>query len=153
MIPRIFEDVRAGCEDLYEIFRVPFRVVYSGENQGFAAANNLGVHFARAEKILLLNSDIMPRAPGWLSDLAEIYMSLSDAAAVAPLLTFGDATVQDCGIDFEPHSQFAELWVNSHPLKGLPVGLANLGDDPRSVPAVTGACMMMIAIGTKSWVD
>ena len=45
--PRIFEDVRAGCEDLYEIFRVPFRVVYSGENQGFAAANNLGVHFAR----------------------------------------------------------------------------------------------------------
>ena len=141
--PRIFEDVRASCEDLYEIFRVPFRVVYSGENQGFAAANNLGVHFAKAEKLLLLNSDVMPRVPGWLTSLAEIYDSLDDAAALAPLLIFGDGTIQDCGIEFEPHSQFPELWVNSHPLKGLPAGLANLGDDPRSVPAVTGACMMI----------
>ena len=43
--PRIFEDVRVGCEDLYGIFQVPFRTVYSGHNQGFAAANNLGFRF------------------------------------------------------------------------------------------------------------
>jgi GT2 family glycosyltransferase len=141
--PRIFEDVRASCEDLYGIFKVPFRIVSAGENQGFAAANNLGVRFATADKIVLLNSDVMPCAPGWLSDLARACDSLEDAGAVAPLLIFGDDTVQGCGVEFEPHPRFTDLWVNKYPLKGLPVGLVNLGDRPRAVPAVTAACMFI----------
>ena len=141
--PRIFEDVRVGCEDLYGIFQVPFRIVSSGHNQGFAAANNLGFRFSEADTVLLLNSDVMPRTPGWLSSLREALLSLDDAAAVAPILTFEDDSVQHCGIEFERHPHFPDLWINTHPQKGLPMSLVDFGDMPESVPAVTAACMML----------
>ena len=141
--PRIFEEVRVSCEDLYGIYQVPFRIVSSGHNQGFAAANNLGVRFSKADTLLLLNSDVMPRSPGWLSSLREEFLSLDDAAAVAPILTFEDDSVQHCGIEFEPHPHFPDLWINTHPQKGLPVSLVDLGDRPKPVPAVTAACMMI----------
>ena len=141
--PRIIEPVRRTCDDLYGIYRVPFRIVFSGENQGFAAANNVGVHFSRAEKVLLMNSDVMPKKSGWLLELCETYETLPDAAAIAPLLTFEDGSVQHCGISFEVHPDFPELWVNTHPFKGLPVSLLGLGEEPQVVPAVTAACMLI----------
>ena len=141
--PRIFEEIRVSCEDLYGIFQVPFRIIFAGKNQGFAAANNLGVRFSKADTLLLLNSDVMPRSPGWLSSLREEFLSLDDAAAVAPILTFEDDSVQHCGIEFEPHPHFPDLWINAHPRKGLPMSLVDFGDMPESVPAVTAACMML----------
>lgn len=142
--PRIFDSVRMISQDLYDIFRVPFRLLSSGQNLGFAGANNFAVQRSRGEMVLLLNSDVMPRRPGWLSALRQTYASLPDAGAITPVLVFEDGSVQHRGIQFDRHPDYPdELWLNRHPLKGLPTSLIEVREKPEPFPAVTAACMMI----------
>ena len=138
--PRIGAEVRASCEALARIYRIAFRVAHLPANLGYAGANNAGVALARADRTLLLNSDVLPVAPGWLDALHA--NAPADGIAGARLL-YEDGSVQHDGMRFFEDPFLEGLWTNVHPAKGLPASVLPVrpGASPRE--AVTGACLLL----------
>jgi GT2 family glycosyltransferase len=128
---------------LHVVTGLPLRLVVMSANFGFAAANNTGVRAARGRTLMLLNSDVVPIAPGWLGRLRAA-LAMHDkqrpVAAAGPKLLFDDGSLQHAGLTFE--RDIESRWYNAHFFKGYPRDwpAANL---PRSVPGITGAAMMM----------
>ena len=108
-------------------------------NFGYAAACNAGARQASASVLLLLNSDVIPSGPGWLTTLMA---PLTDAkvTAVGPKLLFEDGSIQHAGLYFERDED--GLWFNRHYHKGMPRRwpAANLR---ATVPGVTGAALLV----------
>lgn len=126
---------------LYRLYKIPFRWVWGGINRGFSGANNLGAAYARAPKLLFMNSDVFPQSPGWLQPLLDVLDHRSDLGVVGPRLVYADGSIQHAGMEFQQREELG-IWVNHHPCMGLDPSL-----DPHVelsvVPAVTGACMAM----------
>ena len=137
--PSIYDAVRVAAIDLYGCYALPFTLVYGHRNAGFAVATNLGAAQAGGEYLLLLNSDVLPRTPGWLPALVAAHRA-HDAGAVAPKLLYEDGGVQHAGMRFYRLPVWGGLWVNDHPLKGLPNAPATA-----TIPcdALTGACLLL----------
>lgn len=140
--PRLYDAFIPFCYDTSMLFPVGFKVIYGGHNRGYAGANNLGVRYATADKLVLLNSDIIPSRNGWLSRIEQKAASLEGVGVVAPKLVFGDGTIQHVGMNFSRSQQFGSLWMNEHPGKGNPEWLVDI-DPVMESPAVTGACMFI----------
>lgn len=140
--PSIFEQFRATCPDLFGIYRVPFEVLFPGENLGFAGANNYGAARSRGKRLLFLNSDVMPKRHGWVSELLRIHDSLDAPGLLGAKLLYEDGTLQHGGIAFQRHAPWGGLWINDHPAKGLnPAALTGV----READAVTAACALIDA--------
>jgi GT2 family glycosyltransferase len=122
------------------LFRVPFRVLWYGENRGFAGANNIGARAARGDNLLLVNSDVIPQHPGWISTLAAALHELPDAGAVGPLLLFGDDSVQHAGMYPRADDLFPGFLLNTH--KGMGTVWEG-GTAPSEHPMLTAACLML----------
>lgn len=75
------------------------RLVRTGRNLGFAAANNLAIAEARGDYLVALNSDTVPE-PGWLGALVEAADARPRVGSVASQMTFLHApdVVQSAGI-------------------------------------------------------
>ncbi|MBK1648045.1 glycosyltransferase family 2 protein [Rhabdochromatium marinum] len=132
----------ALCRRDAPLFGVPFKTVISGANLGYAGATNLGARQAQGDYLLLLNSDVFPRQPGWLSRLVEMFATLESPGALGPKLLFADGLIQHAGMTFFQEPSLPGFWFNTHPDKGLPNHQA--GDSaPQPVDAVTGACMLL----------
>jgi GT2 family glycosyltransferase len=140
--PAIFAEFNRVCADLYEIYRVPFLVAFSGANLGFAGANNFGAGAARARHLLLLNSDVLPKRTRWVGDLLRIYSALPSPGLLGAKLLYEDGSVQHAGMAFRRYSAWGDMWINDHPFKGQsPLGLSGV----REVDAVTAACAVIEA--------
>jgi GT2 family glycosyltransferase len=139
--PRILAETLALARGLAPVFNTAFRVVHCGMNLGFAGANNLGARVATGEYLVLLNSDVMPKSSGWLDALIQVLRSETQAGVVGPVLLYEDGSVQHAGMALEPFPEWAGYRINVHPGKGLPFTEAEA--PPRSVPAITGACMVL----------
>jgi GT2 family glycosyltransferase len=139
--PEDAEYLRAFALQLHRLYRVPFRLATLNRNGGFAVANNLGATLARAPLLLLLNSDVIPEEPGWLSRLVSFYESTPGIGALSPKLLYEDDTLQFAGLYFDRPAG-AHLWSNEHFYKGLHRDLPQ-ANNARPVPAVTGACLMI----------
>ncbi len=139
--PELAEPFRVTAAQLAQLYDVPFRTVVLSHNIGFAGVNNVGAGLARGRLLVLLNSDVLPREPGWLSDLVHFYDATPEIGALAPKLLYEDDSIQHAGLYFRRLPDTG-LWNNEHYFKGLHRTLpaANL---PRPVPAVTAACMMI----------
>jgi GT2 family glycosyltransferase len=139
--PDLAENLRASAGDLLDIYGVPFRVAFLPRNVGFATANNVGASLGQASLLLLCNSDVFPREPGWLSRMAEFYRSTPSIGALGPRLLFEDESIQHAGMYFRKLDE-PGLWENMHYHKGLhrSTPAANV---TRRVPAVTAACLMI----------
>jgi len=138
--PAIYDQTRQACLEVSRFFEVPFRLVYARRNAGFAAATNLGASLARGRYILMMNSDVMPKRPGWLDELVAAHRALPDPGAVAPKLIYEDGSVQHAGMQFMRMPAWGGLWVNDHPHKGQP----NLAAaEPVEFLALTGACLLL----------
>jgi GT2 family glycosyltransferase len=124
----------------HALYRVPFRLVILACNLGYSGANNVGVSFARAPKILLLNSDVLPVTRGWIHPLIVALDTLPDAGIVSPRLLFPDGTLQYGGISFRRIPYVSDYYLNQHPGKGLPPQEIY---DPYKIDAATGACLMI----------
>lgn len=135
--------LRPFAEHLFDLYAVPFRLATLTGNGGFSTVNNLGASLAQGRLLLLLNSDVLPAEPGWLSRLAAFYDENPTIGALAPKLLYDDESIQHAGLYFE-RAVGTNTWSNEHYFKGLHKDFpaANVA---RAVPAVTGACLMISA--------
>lgn len=122
---------------LHIMHGLPLALAVLPRNLGYAAANNAGAGLATAPLLLLLNSDVIPDAPGWLAPLAA---AARKAGAAGPKLLFDDGSIQHAGLTFAP--DIDGLWYNRHYFKGMPRGYAP-AVVRRLVPGVTGAALMV----------
>jgi GT2 family glycosyltransferase len=138
--PELEAALEAAAGQLFELYGVPFRTVVLSENGGYSIANNRGASLARGRLLLLLNSDVLPDRPGWLSELVTFFDQQEKVGAVGPKLLFEDDTLQHAGIRFQRPAG-GGAWENEHYFKGLHRDLpaANVS---RRVPAVSGACLL-----------
>lgn len=131
---------------LHDLYGVPFRLAVLSANAGYSTANNLGASLARGRKLLLLNSDVLPAGPGWLSRMVDFYDAHPEIGALAPKLLYEDDSIQHAGLCFERDAagEGGNGWSNEHFYKGLHrrFEAANV---TRAVPAVTGACLLVDA--------
>jgi GT2 family glycosyltransferase len=139
--PEQAEMLDRQAHGLHSIYGIPFRIAMMKGNAGFAGVNNCAVELAGADKLLLLNSDVVPSAPGWLARMSAFYDATPDIGALGPKLLYHDGSLQHAGMYFY-RSPESKLWEKMHYFKGqhrhLPA--ANVAC---KVPAVTGACMMI----------
>jgi GT2 family glycosyltransferase len=108
------------------------------ENRGYAGACNAGAALARGPALLLLNSDVLPAAPGWLGALLGRLEREEGLAAVGPKLLFEDGSIQHAGLFFRRGED--GQWLNDHYAKGFPRSYGP-AQAAREVPAVTGAAL------------
>lgn len=139
--PELGESLGESAAYLYELYRIPFTLAALRSNAGFAAVNNLGAGLAHGRLLLLLNSDVLPKAPGWLGRMIQFFDSKPDIGALGVKLLFEDETLQHAGVYFR-RSPTSGLWENQHYFKGLDSGLRG-ANATRMVPALCGACMMI----------
>jgi GT2 family glycosyltransferase len=139
--PELAEPFRVTAAHLAQLYAVPFRAVVLSHNIGFAGVNNVGADLARGRLLLLLNSDVLPREPGWLSAMVRFHDATPGIGALAPKLLYEDDSIQHAGLYFRQLPDTG-LWNNEHYFKGLHRSLpaANV---PRTVSAVTAACLMV----------
>lgn len=138
--PNIAQPVQSAMERWWQLYRVPLAVIWGGRNRGFSGANNLGLSVARGRKILFLNSDVIPIAPGWLDALSARLDDHPDYALLGTRLLFPSGGVQHDGMTFE-YSPAYGVYLNQHPGKGLAAGPAPEGAVVDQA-AVTGACLL-----------
>jgi GT2 family glycosyltransferase len=88
----------------------------------------------------MLNSDVIPIAPGWLETLTSRMEENPAIAACGPKLLFEDGSIQHAGLYFAVN-HFGRC-LNHHFYKGMPRDYAPATVE-RLVPAVTGACLLV----------
>jgi len=139
--PELAPELAAIAAQFAELYRVPFRVACLNGNAGYAIANNLGASVATGRRLLLLNSDVLPAAPGWLSAMTSFYDATANIGVLGPKLLYEDGSIQHAGMYFQRETGTG-LWGNQHYFKGFHRDFGEAGIS-RPVPAVTGACMMI----------
>lgn len=140
--PAIIQQFRSMCEKLLGVYGVPFTVAFPGANLGYAGANNFGVRYASGTRLLFLNSDVLPKRRGWISEMVRIYSSLDQPGMLGAKLLYEDGSIQHAGISFRRLPQWGGLWINDHPMKGQDPSICK---GTAEVPAVTAACAMIDA--------
>lgn len=139
--PGIAEKTLALAAGLAELYRVPFRLIVLGASGGYGVANNIGVQAARSDLLLLLNSDVLPVAPGWIPRLAAAYRRRPGIGALGPKLLYEDGSIQHAGMAYTPAGD-GFGWHTLPLFKGLHRDLAG-ANLARPVLAVTGACLLV----------
>jgi O-antigen biosynthesis protein len=139
--PELKDELIDLVSRLFPIYLVPLRVAALQRNVGFANANNAGASIARAPLLLLMNSDVLPDKPGWLSEMAAFYEAKPRIGALGPKLLYEDGSIQHAGMYFHQSTQ-STLWQDAHYFRGLHRDFpgANVA---RRVPLVSGACLMI----------
>jgi len=139
--PELETELNSAAASLHRLYDVPFRTVVLERNVGFADANNAGASVARGRLLLLLNSDVVPDRPSWLSSMVSFLDRTPSAGVVGPKLVYEDQSIQHAGMYFiRPDG--SPWWENAHYFKGLHRSFpaANVA---RVVPAITGACLLI----------
>lgn len=124
---------------LHQLYGLPMTIAVMSGNFGYAAANNAGAALARGDVLVLLNSDVVPEAPGWMQRQAAPLRRKNVVATGARLL-FDDQSLQHAGMRFARDA--GGHWLNLHYHKGAPRDFAP-ALKARKVPAVTGAALMV----------
>lgn len=140
--PTIEQPLMGLCEDVSKLYSVPFKVVSCGRNLGFSGANNFGVSQAKGEKLLLLNSDVIPSDTGWLDRMLAVYDSTENIGAMGVKLVYEDETIQHIGMQFNQSREFGGIWLNEHQYKGMPANLVPSFELSKS-DTVTAACLLI----------
>ena len=111
----------------------------SAENGGFAAGNNLGLHQARSDACILLNTDTIV-TPETLQALTAYLLSQPDLGAVSPGLRTADGSPQAFAYGSRP----SPLYLAGRALRRL-LRLGAMHDwgvtAPIEVDWVSGACL------------
>lgn len=114
------------------------RVVPMPGTFNFSKACNLGVSEARNEMVLLLNNDVDPIVPDWLTQMAFELQDTS-VGAVGAYLLYPDGLVQHAGVTLGAGSVARHSFAFIDPTAGEDRGLLQ---QRRDVSAVTAACLL-----------
>lgn len=139
--PEIEDETKHMLGGLYILHGLPMKLVVMNRNGGYARACNAGARFARGEILVMLNSDVVPREPGWLQLLAQPLLERPKLGAIGPKLLFEDGSLQHAGLYFGRDRN--GIWLNHHFYKGMP-GRYPQAQLARDVPGVTGACLVTL---------
>lgn len=126
---------------LYDLYRVPVRVLIMNQNGGFGRACNAGAGAARAPHVLFLNSDVFPKQPGWLGSMLERLKEDASVGVVGARLLFPDKSIQHAGMTWHRKAALDHQLINHHPWKGMDPSLVP-HRGAVEVPAVTAACLL-----------
>jgi GT2 family glycosyltransferase len=137
--PEQADEVEHLLRGLQQLHDIPLTLVVMERNGGFAAATNAAARHASGRELLLLNSDVIPMRPGWLTAL-QAARHRAGAVAATPKLLFDDGSLQHAGLYFALDQ--AGGWFNNHYHKGLPRAWPG-ADTPRRVPGGTGAALLI----------
>jgi GT2 family glycosyltransferase len=140
--PEQERELELAAHQLFQLYRLPLRILVLERNVGYSAATNVGAAAANGRLLVLLNSDVFPSRAGWLRTMIDFYDSKPTMGALGPKLLYEDDSVQHAGVYFTLGHEPSGAWGNLHYFKGLPRHYP-LADVTRPVPAVTGACLMI----------
>lgn len=132
-------DLKILLEGYSTLLDVDICLLLLAQNGGYSLANNLAVKAANGDILVLMNSDIVPEASGWLEGLLERLENLPKYSVIGPKLLYADDTLQHAGMYFLRH--FSGFWQNMHYYKGYGRDFPPANEE-RSVGAVTGACLV-----------
>lgn len=135
------DSVEPSTSDLFdELRRDPrVRVVPHSGAFNYAAINNRAVEESRGEVVCLLNNDVEPVNPDWLSELVR-HALRPDVGAVGAKLYYPDGRIQHGGV------VLGLLGVANHLHQFLPKhhgGYFGRLQVVQNVAAVTGACLVV----------
>ncbi len=137
--PEIQDETEHMLGGLHLLHGLPMKLVIMNRNSGYARACNAGARFARGAVLVMLNSDVVPKGPGWLQVLSRPLLENSRLGAIGPKLLFEDGSLQHAGLYFGRDQR--GIWLNHHFNKGMPGDYAP-AQQAREVPGVTGACLV-----------
>ena len=141
--PAAQQDFAARFQSLYESCHTPFVAVFTGGHTGFAAANNCAARYARGSSLLLMGSGVVPKRPGWLGQLLNIYGKLDTPGLVGAKLTDQNGKVRHAGAGFGRSADWCDLWTTHQLFEGEDaVGLTGVLE----VESVSAACAMIDAV-------
>jgi len=138
--PEQAEECEHLLRGLHVLYGIPMRLVVMTRNGGYARACNAGAQNANGHYLAMLNSDVIPHTPGWAQGMASKMGDPDEVAVVGPKLLFEDGSIQHAGMYFARNE--SGKWLNYHYHKGMPDQFRDANIE-RSVPGVTGACMMI----------
>ena|GEM_PF-2122764 len=96
-------------------------VISLRRNMGFGMACNIGVQAAQTPLVCLMNSDVMPIAPGWLAPMHQ-RIQANPEQLLAPLLVYDNGLIQHAGMITEVQDNGCRGFpANIHPYKGLSI--------------------------------
>ena len=140
--PRATKELQQLARAVFATYGAPFRVIDLGGNFGYSRANNVGAAAAIGKRLILLNSDVIPKQTGWTGRLSQLFDAAADCGVLGCRLLHEDGSLQHAGIEPRASSIMAGTWETIHTAKGLPVAF-----DPHAKTepawAVTGACLMV----------
>lgn len=139
--PKISHEVGKLAKELSVVFSQPFSVITLAENLGFGGANNIGVKHATSDKLILLNSDVLPKDGSWADKMIAQIDNNDDVGVVGARLLFEDNSIQHDGMAPMVLEEYPELLLNDHPNKGWPVSLSKNPPEAADCPLLTAACI------------
>mgnify|MGYP006074250535 CR=1 FL=1 len=140
--PRIEKEFFSLITQLAKSFPLPIKAIHASYNLGFGVANNTAVVYAQSDRILLLNSDVFPKSPGWFDQLMTTFESKADMGILGAKLLYADGTIQHAGMSSKISLEFPSIILNDHPNKGMTPAAVDLSPLVEC-QLVTGACMML----------
>ncbi|MFC7474071.1 glycosyltransferase [Dankookia sp. GCM10030260] len=146
--PEQRDEVEHALRGMHRLYRLPLVLVVQPRNHGYGAACHAGAAEAHAAVLLLLNSDVVPAARGWLTPMLNALKRQRKLAAVGPKLLFEDGSLQHAGLYFLQMPGEAE-WFNDHYFKGHP-RYWPAAQVARRVPGITGAAFCVRAEAWKA---
>jgi hypothetical protein len=129
--PRRERDFPLKARLAADVYGVPFRLVDLIDNFGYSTANNIGASFSTGELLILLNSDVMPKHPGWARSLLMTLKSTPNCGVLGCRLLFEDGSIQHAGMRFCSATMLPGAYTNEHPAKGLSVRHRRVPGDSR----------------------
>lgn len=139
--PEDSEQFKLWISRLYDLYKVPVRVLIMDKSGGFSRACNAGASAANALFLLFLNSDVFPKHPGWLESMLARMKEDASVSVVGARLLYPDESIQHAGITWRQKAALDYQLVNYHPWKGMePCLVPDRG--AAEVPAVTAACLL-----------
>lgn len=139
--PEKADEVHEVARNLYQLYRMPFRVLTLRQPVGSALAQDFGASHAKGRLLVLMNPTILPGKAGWVRDLTEFYDSTSGIGALGPKILDATDKVLQAGIylsgqrkDQLPEEMFRHRGADRY--------LAAV-NTRRKAPAVSAGCLMI----------
>ncbi|MGB9700381.1 MAG: glycosyltransferase family 2 protein, partial [Thermodesulfobacteriota bacterium] len=114
---------------------LPFKIIFSPKNLGYARGNNLAAKSAEGDLLLFLNNDIIAEK-NWLTPMVKLMLQRVDCGIVGSKLLYPDRTIQHIGVAFDWRGNRRHIY-KKYPADIFPA------QEIRECEAVTGACLMI----------